>query len=99
MSGANNSGKSTLLQAIAGRLSPLQGHMQVRTGLCYLDQHFTLLKRPIRTRKLGAFLFSSDGNRPANAFGGNWTKTRASRAGGGHLEWRRKESRDAGHKP
>ncbi|WP_149590850.1 ATP-binding cassette domain-containing protein [Serratia symbiotica] len=44
LSGANSSGKSTLLKAIAGRLSPLQGHIQVRTGLCYLDQHFTLLK-------------------------------------------------------
>ncbi|MDG9669285.1 ATP-binding cassette domain-containing protein [Hahella sp. CR1] len=43
LSGANGSGKSTLLKAIAGRLSPLQGDIQVRAGLCYLDQHFTLL--------------------------------------------------------
>ncbi|MBU6953429.1 ABC-F family ATP-binding cassette domain-containing protein [Hahella sp. HN01] len=43
LSGANGSGKSTLLKAIAGRLSPVHGDIQVRAGLCYLDQHFTLL--------------------------------------------------------
>lgn len=43
LSGANGSGKSTLLKVIAGQLPPLQGNIQVRAGLCYLDQHFTLL--------------------------------------------------------
>lgn len=43
LSGANGSGKSTLLKAIMGHLEPVQGHIQVRAGLYYLDQHFTLL--------------------------------------------------------
>ncbi|KHF24678.1 ABC-F family ATP-binding cassette domain-containing protein [Solemya velum gill symbiont] len=43
LSGKNGSGKSTLLKAIAGRLTPVHGNINVREGLCYLDQHFTLL--------------------------------------------------------
>lgn len=43
LSGANGTGKSTLLKTIAGRLEPLHGNIHVHAGLCYLDQHFTLL--------------------------------------------------------
>ncbi|WP_235611008.1 ATP-binding cassette domain-containing protein [Candidatus Enterovibrio altilux] len=31
------------MKAIAGRLSPVHGNINVRAGLCYLDQHFSLL--------------------------------------------------------
>ncbi|MCH9692072.1 MAG: ATP-binding cassette domain-containing protein [Gammaproteobacteria bacterium] len=44
ISGANGCGKSTLLKTIRGELSPIQGNIHLHIGLCYLDQHFTLLE-------------------------------------------------------
>ncbi|WP_097356152.1 ATP-binding cassette domain-containing protein [Candidatus Enterovibrio escicola] len=55
LSGTNGSGKSTLLKAIAGHLSPVHGNIHVRTGLCYLDQHFTLLDNTKSTLENLAF--------------------------------------------
>lgn len=43
VSGSNGSGKSTLLKVLAGCLQPIQGMVQVKQQLWYLDQHLSLV--------------------------------------------------------
>ncbi|WP_233080781.1 ATP-binding cassette domain-containing protein [Rheinheimera soli] len=43
VTGSNGSGKSTLLKVLAGFIQPIQGLVQVKQQLWYLDQHLSLL--------------------------------------------------------
>ncbi|ALO47516.1 ABC-F family ATP-binding cassette domain-containing protein [Pseudohongiella spirulinae] len=44
ISGANGTGKSTLLKVIAGSLKPIGGRCELRGSCLYLDQHFSFLQ-------------------------------------------------------
>lgn len=43
LTGNNGCGKSTLLKTITREITPVTGHLNCTTQLCYLDQHFSLL--------------------------------------------------------
>ncbi len=47
LSGGNGEGKSTLLKTLNGEILPCDGEINITTPLCYLDQHFTLLKNDL----------------------------------------------------